>query len=57
MAEHRIVDPEDVGSSPIRSAKFEDPVGEWLSRGAFNPEIAGSNPVRITTPKSVEEAS
>lgn len=55
MAEHRIVDPKDVGSSPIRSASFHDPVGEWLSHEAFNLVIAGSNPVRITTSTCLEE--
>jgi hypothetical protein len=44
-----IVDQGDVGSNPIRSANFNDPVGEWLSREAFNLEIAGSTPVGITT--------
>ena len=49
MAERRIVDPEDVGSSPIRSASFHDPVGEWLSHEAFNLVIAGSSPAGIAT--------
>ena len=43
-AERRIVDPEDVGSIPIRGAIFDDSVGEWLSHEAFNLVIAGSNP-------------
>lgn len=48
MAERRIVDPEDVGSSPICSASYSpDPVGEWVSHEAFNLVIAGSSPVGI----------
>ena len=47
-AERRIVDPEDVGSTPARGARFHDPVGEWLSHEAFNLVIASSNLVRIS---------
>lgn len=46
--ERWIVDPGDAGSSPVRGARFQDPVGEWLSHEAFNLVIASSNLARIT---------